>query len=206
MGRQEFAPRFGKGGAIEPLRTGIQQEEVDAQIAAAVAAALEDAPSGADPDDDINLIYNGKFESALVGTEGWYSSSSEDATISRKTVSPIDGTGSLLVTVTNDDGGIGVFANTVFFQTYDVGDTYRLSFDLRGSGDLMVYLDYGGAPDVDGQWTGTATGVTQSVTTDFVIPSGPPTLDMQIATAWDGGQVGVAFELDNVKLVKIASA
>ena len=171
-----------------------------------VARGESGGGGGADPDDDLNFIYNGKFESAFIGAQGWAPTDSGRVTLARDTANPMSGTASLKVTVGEDFGSDGVQCFLFnFINLVDLaGATLNLSFKLRGSGDLMVYLTWAAVPD-ETLWTGTA-GVQQTVSEDFVVPADATRLDLMIVTGWDGSQVGVEYWLDDIKLLKTADA
>ena len=160
----------------------------------------------ADYSNDVNFIYNGTFESAFIGTQGWAPTNSGRVTLARDTVDPMSGTASMKVTLSADNGSDGVQCFLFnFINLADlVGATLTLSFKLRGSGDLMVYLAWAAVPD-ETLWTGTA-GVQQTVSEDFVVPADATRLDLMIVTGWDGSQVGVEYWLDDIKLLKTADA
>lgn len=174
--------------------------------------ARGESPSGAagDPDDDINHIYNGRFENAAIGLEGWRTNvGSLGVELTRETADPITGTGSLRYHVGSDTGGAGV--NTgLLIRANDghIGQTWRLTFKHRGEDvAMMVYLDYAGASDVESSVYFTAAAVVAEYSLDFVIPVGATFLDLQIGTDWNGApQSNKTFWLDDIVLKRVALA
>lgn len=176
--------------------------------------ARGESPYEADYTDDVSLIYNGRFESDVVGLLGWDSTGNdEDNIITRDTVAPINGTGSLKCVIDNDTRNAGAFVRIpLFFLSQNttfswVGRTLRLTFLYKGTGlDLDVYVDWQDAPDVFVAWSGTAGAEAQMATTDFVVPADASDLQLYMGTAGypaPGGQTGT-YWLDDVVLKLLA--
>lgn len=173
----------------------------------------------ADTSDDVNLLYNGKFDSALIGLDKWFLTSRAGTTWVQDFDTPITAPGSVKVTITDDIGGLGIYQHVNLLTTENhnagvdntvpsdfAGQTWRLTFDYKGEDiPLITYMDYDYASDDDSGWTGTATENPQSALYDFVIPAFSTRMDLSIFTSWDGGNPGTWW-LDNIKLVKIAAA
>ncbi len=131
--------------------------------------------------------------------------------MTRDSVAPISGTGSLKVTITDDIGGQGVFQTVQLDNSVGAGDltgqTWRLTWDYKSTEGmaLTLYLDMQGASDLDDLWEDTGTAAVQSASVDVVIPVGASETDVSFFTSWDGGNEGV-FWIDNVRWVKISDA
>lgn len=166
------------------------------------------SPSGnGDPGDDLNHLYNGRFASALLGIDGWQTTSS-DAAIDHVVSDPVFGTGSLHCTVTADTGGSGAYQSVhIQNELLHWGQTWRLTFDYRGDDiALMVFMDYTGASDLEALYI-TGTAVAQSASVDIVIPSGTSGVLVGIQTDWNGApQDGKDYWLGSVMLKTIAFA
>jgi hypothetical protein len=159
-----------------------------------------------DSDDDISRVYNGRFESALIGLEGWASTDQELNPITRNTDTPIAGNASLHCAITNDSQFSGALTELIPIAVYMWNQTWRISFKYRGTTALLLYLDYDGVANVS-SWTGQATGTTQTATQEVVIPENATGITMLIVTPGSGpSQNGTSYDLDDVKFVKIADA
>lgn len=158
--------------------------------------------------DDANMIYNGKFESALIDTDGWDKVNTPGTTMTRETIAPISGVGSLRVHVGTDTGGVGVLSWIVTIDSDQHGQTYRITFDHRGENFAgMVYLDLDGASDIESSTYFTAAASEAAYSWDFVMPDGTIGLQLQIVSDWNGATQGnKTYWLDNIKCVKIADA
>lgn len=156
----------------------------------------------AETSDDVNLFYNGKFESALVGIEGWYNNGGGVITRSRETVAPVSGVGSLKVVTNGALGGQGVICEELVISAFQ-SNTLRLSFAWKGTGDFLIYLDYSPSDDVDAAWTGTLANETVEDSIDIVVPADAGVMSVTFQTDW-AYETAATWYLDNLKLVKIA--
>lgn len=167
----------------------------------------EEAAAMPSSDDDMNHIYNGRFESAL-GIEGWLSTSDENAPISLETENPITGLGSLKCFVDHDSGGAGAYQNVQISPSFGhTGQTWQLTFNHKGENTAcLVYLDYTGADDVEAL-AFTATPTPQPESVDIVIPAGASNMQVYFITDWNGApQEDKTFWVDDVLLKTIALA
>ena len=158
--------------------------------------------------DDISMLYNGRFESELVGIEGWDVVQTLGTTVSRETTNPIAGSGSLKIHVGSDSGGVGVSSWIIPIDSDQHGQEVTLTFLARSSVDanLISYFDYDNASDYDPNETFACTTESQEFEVSLTIPDGASGLSVLIGTHWDGGQDDIDFWLDDIRLVKTADA
>lgn len=195
-------------GENYPGATITSPQEGDQMVYDAASGTWINAPPSTD--DDLNHLYNGHFESSLIGIRGWLSSAGVGGgTLTRETADPISGTGSLKQHIGTDTGGAGVNQSVTIRSTLGhIGETRRLTFKHRGEDiALMVYLDYTGASDVESDVYFTATAEVGEYEWDTVIPVGATAVSIQIGTDWNGeAQSDKDYWLDDIKWLTIALA
>jgi hypothetical protein len=170
-----------------------------AQVEALIAEAGGDP---ADSADDVNLLYNGRFESELVGVEGWYTAGGGVVTRTRETVSPLAGNASLKVVTNGALGGQGVESEAIVLEVFQ-GCTLELSFLVKGSGTLMANMLWN-VNDEEIVWTAAATGTTQEISVEFDVPLDESGLTVQFLTDW-AYETAATWYLDDIRLIKIAN-
>lgn len=182
-----------RGGFVEALRTGVSQADMDAAIAAALAAYQP-----------TTIIYNAIPDSGFeAGVDDWLGVRGTE-TVTHETAVPIFGDGSLKLVVGSGAGPSGVvYAPDETGIELVEGSLVLCSVFAKGTGDIFVKLGYDNV-DADMIATGTLSGTAKRFSGVSSVPHGSGLCYFEISL--DDPDENDAMTIDDVVLAIVPIA